>query len=738
MDMAADPRINKTFKTSWKLIPVVFSVLYLGACGGGGSSPAPKPISTAPTIASFSPTSGLALAAVTITGTNFTGATAVKFNGMTSTFTVDSATQISTAVPAGATTGKVSVTTSGGTGTSAASFTVTPPAPTIASFTPTSGSVGSGVTITGTNFTGATSVKFNGTTATFSITSTTQITTTVPAAATTGTISVTTPGGIAASAGAFTVTTSSGVLDLTIDGLYVTQATQDYPTPSVPLVKDRSAWVRVFVKANQTNTETPQVRVRFVNGATTNTLTINSSLSAVPTSVDPNTLTSWNAAVPSAWILNGSQVIADVDPTGVIPESDKTNNQFTATLDVRTLKQWKITLIPVKTKDGLTGVIGTSSTWLDFAQRLHPVADAIDITVGSTLTSSVTSLSSSGTGWSTVLNELQTKRSADGVTDRYYYGAVKVGYTSGVAGLGFIGFPAAIGWDYPGSNASVLAHEVGHNFGRQHSPCGGPANPDPAYPYPGGIIGVPGWDVFAGSGNLKYKLTYKDIMSYCNPQWISDYTYLGELNFRASSPLGVVVSDVVNASTPKEGLLIWGRIDDGKVTLEPAFRTPYRGALPVAGPYTFEARDTTGRVLTSLPFDAAEVADLPEGSVRLFSFVVPLSPDALDTVASLRIAKQDGTELTHQVSRAALDIVNAPGAVVSDAVEMLDLPDRSVQFTWDAARYPVILVRDAKTGEVRGFLRGGQAEIQDAPSDIEVQASDGVRSHPQRHTRGTD
>src|SRR5204863_315903 len=143
-----------------------------------------------PTIPSFSPSSGAIGASVTITGTAFTGATSVKFNGTTATFTVNSATQITATVPSGATSGTISVTTAGGTGTSAGSFTVIPPPP-ITSFSPTSGAIGASVTITGTAFTGATTVKFNGTTATFTVNSDSQITATVPAGGTTGTISIT-------------------------------------------------------------------------------------------------------------------------------------------------------------------------------------------------------------------------------------------------------------------------------------------------------------------------------------------------------------------------------------------------------------------------------------------------------------------------------------------------------------------------------------------------------------------
>ena len=165
----------------------------------------------------FDPTSGPVGTEVTLTGVGFQDdsvVTDVMFNGTPATFIVDSDNQIRTTVPDGASTGPISVTDSEGTFTTLMDFTVSEAEPpVIAGFSPTSGPVGSGVTITGTGFTDASSVRFNGTSAPFTVGSDSQIAATVPNGATSGPISVTTPGGTDTSTTSFTVTDPSQTHD---------------------------------------------------------------------------------------------------------------------------------------------------------------------------------------------------------------------------------------------------------------------------------------------------------------------------------------------------------------------------------------------------------------------------------------------------------------------------------------------------------------------------------------------
>jgi virginiamycin B lyase len=85
------------------------------------------------------------------------------------------------------------------------------PQPTIAAFTPGSGGIHATVTLTGTNLTGTTHVRLNGTSAAFSVISATELTFTVPDGATTGTITVANPGATATSADSFTVASQPGI-----------------------------------------------------------------------------------------------------------------------------------------------------------------------------------------------------------------------------------------------------------------------------------------------------------------------------------------------------------------------------------------------------------------------------------------------------------------------------------------------------------------------------------------------
>jgi uncharacterized repeat protein (TIGR03803 family) len=90
----------------------------------GGNQLSPQKFKILPTITSFTPITGPVGTQVVITGMSYSQTTAVKFGTKVATFTINSNTQITATVPAGAVTGKISITTQGGTVSSATDFTV--------------------------------------------------------------------------------------------------------------------------------------------------------------------------------------------------------------------------------------------------------------------------------------------------------------------------------------------------------------------------------------------------------------------------------------------------------------------------------------------------------------------------------------------------------------------------------------------------------------------------------------
>src|SRR5207253_3800537 len=159
-------------------------------------------------VTSVSPTSAVYNHDVTITGVGLSGATAVKFNNVTGAIVSNTGTVIHATTPAsGAISGTVTVWKGAASAAAPQQFSLLD----VTSFLPASTTPGTDVVITGHGLTGATAVAVNGTAATFTVDSATQITAQVPDGAASGTVSVTGPGGTATSSGSLTVSTPPAV-----------------------------------------------------------------------------------------------------------------------------------------------------------------------------------------------------------------------------------------------------------------------------------------------------------------------------------------------------------------------------------------------------------------------------------------------------------------------------------------------------------------------------------------------
>lgn len=136
------------------------------------------------------------------------------------------------------------------------------------------------------------------------------------------------------------------------------------------------------------------------------------------------------------------------------------------------------------------------------------------------------------------LDELTARREAENPAENvYYYGIVDPaaqlseycdgGCTTGIAWMltsvndWAVAHRTGVGIGFGTYGANTFAHELGHNLGRDHAPCG--TEGDLTFPYPEASIGVWGYDPVGGV--LKDPQAFKDLMGYCEPNWISDYTY---------------------------------------------------------------------------------------------------------------------------------------------------------------------------------------------------------------------
>ena len=521
---------------------------------------------------------------------------------------------------------------------------------------------------------------------------------------------------------------------LHIEAMYITQASQRLDG-SIPLVQGRKGFLRVFVLAKSWSGPAPEVRARILDAAGNALLdrAMPGPVAGVPSVLDQATLgASWNLPVDGSLIQPGNQVEARVEaPAGVATG----NLTFPADgspqpMNVVAVPTLRITLIPVSSEGHVAQVTWggrTTDSWLVRLKRDFPVAE-VEAVEGPILGTSLVPGTSAEENVA-LLRRIQIMRwLVRGGEYRYFYGVFRNRPGVHFLGLGTrnpfppdLGGRNAIGWDASGqidgeNYAEVLTHELGHNLGRMHAPCGDPPNVDPDYPYRDGHIGVAGFDVERG---VPFDPSvYYDEMTYCSPRAVSDYTYEGVLRFRRAEPAAAGAARVT--APAQDCLIVSGSIRAGRVQWEPAFQLHRAPELPRPGRYLLSALDDKDLVLEQFPFEPEDVGDDGDGAAT-FSFVIPLAPAMRSRLHTLRITL-DGAVLG--------DLHAAPlvrGSKADPRPHAARDAHGRVHLVWDPDAFSEALVRDP-SGAVLGLGSGGKLELVTHAHTLECRFSDGLQT----------
>ncbi len=509
--------------------------------------------------------------------------------------------------------------------------------------------------------------------------------------------------------------------NMCVEGAYLVQAVQRR-SGNIPLVHGRDALVRVLVRGNLPSAVRPTVRVRFFEGGSViHTLNIPAA-GAVPTVTDESSmLTTWNGAVPGEFVRPSVSMLVEIDPDQEVAEADRSDNIFPRTgvprpLDARSIPRLRVRFVPVI--QSTIGEVSQSNAgeFMWVTTGLAPIGEP-EFEVGEgfgTQAPDVTANNGNGS-WQRILQELEVKRIAEVMPGQplyHYVGVLKTSYTSGIAGMAYVTGWTSLVWDHLQNRSAswILAHELGHNWGRLHvAGCQNPGGIDTAYPHGGGSIGVYGYDLRT---TTLYSPAYTDIMSYCNAQWISDYNYLEIMQYRG---FGTLTSSASVAGHEQDVMIIWGSVRNGRLVLEPTFVTRAAVTLPKRpGRYRLEGLEANGSALFSFSFDPQEVAhlDTPE---RHFAFAVPVTVNARQRLTTIRFTGAGGQVSRSLTARAAVRAL--------DDVVVSSSGDDGVRLHWDHARSEALLVRDGRTRRVVAIARGGETQL-GRVGELDVVASD--------------
>ena len=399
-------------------------------------------------------------------------------------------------------------------------------------------------------------------------------------------------------------------MDLSIDHIELTQGIQcqgnsHCPDNSVPLVDGKNTLARIYVKVTGTAQEVPGVtaKARVLNQSFETMPFYNQTITARLQPDRSKFSDTLNFILPANQVNASDTLEVEVNFNKSVVEKTSANNKKTVSLNFVNTKPLMLFPVFIMYLDQQPFFPNFIPRLCDFqmpasltpyTKNLLPVPGVVWSNWWYVLPWIQPLLDGDGS-WGNLLNAIRDlhKKCTSCNPDAHFYGLIPFQVPQGsTAGLG----------DFPGKDAigraavthadledgaDILVHELGHNFNRQHAPCG-VNGADSAYPYPNALLGDFGYDPQGAAGGRVQSLpggwivpsNSFDIMSYCQDEWISEYTYRSILNYRGSSPVSLAETEPTPTLKPRANvslkndptrlyLFISGSLNNGQWGFDP-------------------------------------------------------------------------------------------------------------------------------------------------------------------------
>jgi hypothetical protein len=381
------------------------------------------------------------------------------------------------------------------------------------------------------------------------------------------------------------------------------------------LIPDKSALLRLHFIAPVANTPAPDIQVQAVLNAVQTNLTVTKP-------AEVSTTKSFYAFDRAYKI----QIDKTLMKPGLTIKITFGSTEKTLTPVFGKANELNITLVPIKILN-TTGQIPNHNSIKNAFLQLWPLSN-VNLVNRQIYTSSATRAED----MENVLYEIEELHLVDGDNSHYYglfsNNVYQLLNFNDFGGIAFIGATTGIGSDQD-SDFSIMLHELGHNFNLAHINCGGPTNFDLLYPYSSNSIGSLG--INSAFTNLFSPNSFRDIMGYCSPDFVSDYSYEKAQDYLEAKPSQAFKS--VSAQKTTSGIeRSWfisgtlGRnavaINNNPVELRRILPINKKSTLHYTGRYQLNLTDFSGTIY-SQTFDTKVMDHSGESTREFFSLLIP-------------------------------------------------------------------------------------------------------------------